>query len=346
MKPILSAGGAMTPAERFDALMLGNSLDRTPVDLFLSDIKAKLLGKSLAEYRHFEEYLVQGEILAFNTFGMDVVGVGPNLYPVAEAMGSRLCDPSDTPLAIRQFASNSVEEISSLPHVQMTDALWTYYHATSHLRHLFDRLCPVVVTLPGPMTLAALLLRTDKLLFTIQKKPDETKQLMRYVIDGLKIIIQEFAKIDVHFSLSDPVASEQIISSDIYKQYAFPATDELCRFIANRSTYAPSYHICGDTQNLWSMIEKLPISLFSIGNSTSLSEACRFFSKSKIIAGNVDAVRILLHGDPQTVKQAVHTALDSGRLCQKGFLLAPGCDIPIATPLENIRQFMKAARSF
>lgn len=346
MKPILSTGESMTPDERFHALMQGTSLDRPPVDLFLSDIKAKLLGKSLTEYRHFEEYLVQGEILAFNLFAMDFVGVGPNLYPVAEAMGSLLYDLSDAPLTVRRYALHTVEDIDSLPPLQITDSLKTYLYATKRLRHLFDRICPVVISLPGPMTLAALLLRTDKLLFAIQKKPETIKHLMRYVVNGLKIIIKEFAAIDVHFSISDPVASENIINSDIYKNYVFTPTEELCRFISDRSSYAPSYHICGDTKNLWPVIRQLPISIFSIGNSTSLSDACRFFSQSKIIAGNVDAVGVLLQGDQTTVTQAVHTALDSGMLCRKGFILAPGCDIPITTPFENIRHFIAAARSF
>lgn len=345
MKPILPVGELMTPHERFHALLNGTPMDRVPIDLFMSNIKAKFLGIALPKYWLSEDHLVLGEVLAFNKFGMDFVGIGPNFHAVAEAMGATLSYPSDAPVTVCRPAVRCIEEIDLLSPASMTDHLQMFYHATARLRELFDRLCPLVVSLPGPMTLAALLLGTETFLQDLQEKSAETKRLIDFVIGGLQNIIDPFSSLDVLFSIADPVACTNLISESSYQKYALPATLTLCRYILSRSAYAPSYHVCGNTKELWPMIRQLPIGLFSLDNTMNLSDACDFFSDSAIIAGNVDAVRILCQGNAKEINQAVRNALHAGTHCSKGFVLAPGCDLPIATPEENIRRFVQSGKS-
>ena len=61
------------------------------------------------------------------------------------------------------------------------------------------------------------------------------------------------------------------------------------------------------------------------------------------IMGNVSPIEIL-RGTPESIEQAV---IDCFRKCwdnPRGFTIAPGCDIPVQTSLENIDAYMSAAR--
>ena len=52
----------------------------------------------------------------------------------------------------------------------------------------------------------------------------------------------------------------------------------------------------------------------------------------------------ILNGTPESIEQAV---IDCFRKCwdnPRGFTIAPGCDIPVTTSLENIDAYMRAAR--
>lgn len=345
MKPVLSGLETMTPLERVRLLFQGEAIDRPPVDLFLSDIKAKFIGRSISEYWWSEEDLVLGEIVSFNRFGMDFVGVGPSLYAAAEAMGTRLKYSGNLPVTVESYALGSIEEVGSLDAFQMTKHLRIFYRAVQRLRDIFDNLCPVVVSLPGPMTMASLLLGTEKFLKDMRKKPAETELLIGCVVEGLKTLVSEFGKEDVLFGISDPAASTNLISPKNYAQYAFPATCEISEHIMRVSSYPPSYHVCGSTGKIWPVIAQLPIGIFSIDNAMDLKEACHFFSNSKIIAGNVDPVGVICHGNQDLIGDTVAEVLRQGKSCVKGFVLAPGCDIPFQTSVDNIDYFVRIAKS-
>ena len=87
MDLIINKKDKMTPIERSYAISNGLEYDRLPMDPFLGEIKARYIGKNTREYWLNEDNLVNADIAAFNKFGYDGMGVGPNAYGIAEAIG-------------------------------------------------------------------------------------------------------------------------------------------------------------------------------------------------------------------------------------------------------------------
>jgi uroporphyrinogen decarboxylase len=54
------------------------------------------------------------------------------------------------------------------------------------------------------------------------------------------------------------------------------------------------------------------------------------------LCGNFDPTAVLLQSTPQQVAEAARKCI---RLAGKKFVLMPGCEVPPATPEENIRAF-------
>ena len=81
----------MTPLERGRAIAKKRDYDRLIMDPFLGEVKARIIGKNTREYWTDEDNLVMGDILSANRFGLDGMGVGPNAYGIAEAMGAYIC---------------------------------------------------------------------------------------------------------------------------------------------------------------------------------------------------------------------------------------------------------------
>ena len=54
------------------------------------------------------------------------------------------------------------------------------------------------------------------------------------------------------------------------------------------------------------------------------------------LCGNFDPVGVLMQGKPQDVADAARRCLAEGG---ERFILQPGCEVPPATPAENVRAF-------
>lgn len=175
MKLILNNKDEMTPLERSKAIAEGKDFDRLPIDAFLGEIKARYIGKSTREYWLNEDNLVNGDIEAFNKYGLDGMGVGPNAYGIAEAIGVKAHYPEKGLICVKEHKIDKIEDGKNLDIISLKSGnLQMYYNATARLREIGDGICPVGVSLSGPITLAAFVLGTEKFLKAMVKKPDET----------------------------------------------------------------------------------------------------------------------------------------------------------------------------
>jgi uroporphyrinogen decarboxylase len=62
--------------------------------------------------------------------------------------------------------------------------------------------------------------------------------------------------------------------------------------------------------------------------------------------GNVAPVTTIGKGKPEDVISEARACLRKAYDSPKGFILSPGCQIPIGAPVENIQALMDAARIY
>lgn len=337
----------MTPIERADAIMKGKDYDRIIMDAFLGEIKARHIGKNTREYWLSEDNLVEGEVRAFNRFGLDSMGVGPNAYGIAEAIGIKAHYPKEGLIYVEKHKIDAIEEVDNLEIINLDSGnLRMYYNATARLRELGDGICPVGASISGPLTLAAFVLGTEKLLKAMIRKPDKVHKFLAYIEECTKQVVDEFSKLDIGFSMADPIASNTMISPQMYRDYAFKYSKNICDYVIKKSNTAPSYHVCGNTEKSWEYIKNIDFGVFSIDNEMDIEKSCEFFKKTHIIAGNIDPVAIICNGNREMIEKEAIRCLRAGRKCEKGFILTPGCNLPLNTPDENIDAFMDAGRKY
>lgn len=106
------------------------------------------------------------------------------------------------------------------------------------------------------------------------------------------------------------------------------------------------YHICGDTTSIVGDMVESGCDMLSIDNRVDLAHAKAVASHKVPILGNVDPVEIMYLGTPDDVDRSVKECLRKGHDCEMGYILATGCDLSGNLPMENIDQFMKAARKY
>ena len=119
MKLKIHKNDKMAPNERARAIAEERDYDRIMMDPFLGEIKARLIGKNTRQYWRNEDNLVMGDVEAVNRFGLDGMGVGPNAYGIAEAMGIVPHYPEQGLIYVEKHPIDSINEVDKLKDITL-----------------------------------------------------------------------------------------------------------------------------------------------------------------------------------------------------------------------------------
>jgi len=106
------------------------------------------------------------------------------------------------------------------------------------------------------------------------------------------------------------------------------------------------YHNCGDnTPRMVDSMLSTGAAAYHFGNAVSMKEMLEKFPSDVPVMGNVDPAGVLKMGSPETVREETLKLLGECA-SYENFTLSSGCDIPHATPWENLDAFFAAAKEF
>ena len=199
----------------------------------------------------------------------------------------------------------------------------------------------------GPMTLASHLRGTEIFMDTFDH-PDFLADLIAYceaVCLRIASLYQE-AGMDV-IAVVDPLVSQ--VSPRHFKQYLLEVYTSTFNDIRRMGAFS-SLFVCGDaTKNMDVMCQTRPDSI-SIDENIDLVSAKRITDGYNItIGGNIPLTTRMLLGNQQDNMKFVVDLLDQLNGSANGeapqnYILAPGCDMPYDTPVENTVGVLQAVR--
>ena len=107
------------------------------------------------------------------------------------------------------------------------------------------------------------------------------------------------------------------------------------------------YHNCGNNTVLMSdSILRTGCAAYHFGNSIDIHDMLVKVPKDIVVMGNVDPAGQFRGGTPESIK--AETKRIMGECCAEfpNFVISSGCDIPPASPWENIDAFFEAVEEF
>jgi len=165
----------------------------------------------------------------------------------------------------------------------------------------------------------------------------------RFVRDTLKLWVNTFGPGSLLGWNVSPTESNQVISSKQFKEFALPYQQEIYEGAQALGVSHFYTHLCGEQQlNLpyWTRFSHGDPGIISIGPELDIQEAASHFP-DQIILGNVNPT-LIQFGTPQEVYAQARLCIEKGKECPSGFILAPGCEMPVLAPLENVRMLQRA----
>ncbi len=184
----------------------------------------------------------------------------------------------------------------------------------------------------GPFTLASHL-RGNDLFMDMYDDEEYVQQLLAFCTECGKRMSDYFieAGMDV-IAVVDPLVSQ--ISSQHFEDFLSGPYKELFDHIRGKGVFS-SFFVCGDaTRNIEAMCQTGPDSICVDENVDIIAAKAITDRYNIVIGGNIPLTSIMLHGSQQDNMKYVVNLLD--KLPEyRNFIVAPGCDMPYAVPVEN-----------
>lgn len=327
----------MTGKELIHKTFQLNKTERIPWVPFVGCHGAYLTGKTAEEYLKSRGNIVQGVGEAISRYNPDGLPVAFDLQIEAEAMGCTLGWSENNPPAVISHPLSEGISLSKLNVPSPDQArIGMIMEAAGRIRQNHKDIA-LYALITGPFTLGLHLLGTS-----IFMKMLEDEQYIHDLLEFTKEVALRMtdyyldAGCDV-IALVDPMTSQ--IGPDQFAEFiSAPATD-IFEYIRSKNALS-SFFVCGYAQqNIEEMCKCKPDNV-SVDENIPLDFVRDTALKHEIsFGGNLKLTVVLLTGTPEDCMTEAMDAMETGG--KKGFILAPGCDLPMSTPPENIEAITK-----
>lgn len=333
----------LTPRERFGLLVIDEPQDRVPVFPLVTAHAARIAGVSLRDYYTDGRAMAHSQLVAQEHYGIDFISFFSEVGLVAEALGSEYAYPEDDLplLSVPKWPDlSSVDDAVADP---LRDGrLRVYLDAITDAWEARGDTVPILAYVPAPFTTAQQLVDPEAFLTGLLVEPKRVQALLEYATASTTRFCRAIIGAGGLPILVDPLASGSVISAEHYREFALPSEAAVIRYL-HRFDLDIVLHICGDTNPIVGLMPETGADLLSIDRIAIESAVAGAGDRCRVV-GNFDTSELLL-AEPVAIEREVAAMVAAGRACPRGFVAATGCEVPVDTPPENVRAFVRAARA-
>lgn len=331
----------MTGRERVLKAIKCEEVDRIPWVPFVGSHGGFLINKSADEYLKSATLIAKGTQAAIEKYKPDGIPVTFDLQIEAEVLGCEVTWSKDNPPAVSKHPLANGVKLEDLA-VPGSDQgrIKTVLEAAEILRRTNPDIA-LYATIAGPFTLALHLLGTD-IFMKMFDEVDYIHQLLAFCKDVCKAMSKYYidAGCDV-VAVVDPMTSQ--IGPDQFREFVHEPAMKTFEYIRECGA-AGSFFVCGHAQQNIKEMCGCKCDNVSIDENIPLDYVRDICVEQGIsFGGNLQLTTVLLLGSPVDAQKNAISCMEVAG--EKGFLLAPGCDLPYATPPENLESIIKVVES-
>ncbi len=323
----------MTGRELVLQAIAGQEVERIPWVPFCGVHSASLIGKNAKDCLQSADLAVAAQREAVKRYKPDGLPVMFDLQIEAEVLGCELKWGEDNPPAV---VSHPLEDgavaLADLRLPQPGDGRLPIVCETARrLRAEFPDVA-LYGLITGPFTLALHLLGTS-IFMKMYDAPEEIDNLLKFCAEVGKSMADFYinAGCDV-VAIVDPMTSQ--IGPEQFRQFCLAPAATIFNHVRAKGRKS-SFFVCGHAQQNIEVMCDCGCDNISIDENIPLDyvrDVCR--RKNVSFGGNLQLTVVMLTGTADDNRRNAIECMEIGG--NRGFILAPGCDIPFATPPANI----------
>jgi MtaA/CmuA family methyltransferase len=334
----------MTGKERILKALAGEATDSLPLMPITMMFAGDTAGIRYGEYARDHRKMVEAQLRVAEKYDIDYVSVISDPAREAADLGATVEWFDDQPPAIVESRAliDDKAKLKSLRPPDMT--------APGRMRDriegigLFKRQVGeeklIEGWVEGPCAQAADLRGLNTLMIDFSDDPEFVEALFEFIV-GMEL---EFAKAQVEagadlIGVGD--AASSLVGPRLYERRVFPFEQRLVKGIQAMGAKV-RLHICGNTRKILRWMGECGADMVDLDYLSPVSEGRAAMGPGQVIAGNLDPVRALRDGTPESVKAAI---AECHAQAGARYIVAAGCEVPRGTPEANLRAMTEYARS-
>ena len=333
----------MKSIDRIRSTIRFEETDRVPVFSHIFGFSSRIKRIPLKDYLNSGELLALCQLEAWKRFGYDGVTAFADNSLEAEAIGARISyNDNDEYPHIAEYCLNDIRhwKCLSMPDPEEDGRMPVLLDACRILRNEVGEETAVVGTVQGPMTLAGQLIGIEKLIYGIVDYPKDFWNLLNFTTQAMIIFGKALIKAGAHvIHVFDPAASCSVINKAVFSEYILPHLKQAFRAYKDSGDPLCWLNITGQTEKILPLFPETGADLFNIDYLVPISTAMEKLPHH-CINGNIKPFSFI-SDKTKNIQRATKDLLKETQ-SRGGFILSPGCEIPLESQVSNVEAMVKA----
>ncbi len=326
----------MTSKERIYATLAGESVDRMAVTPIFMAWAANFIGRPYRDYYLDGDVLVDAQIAVTKAFGIDQVSAISDPWREASAYGMEFEYPEEGVGKPADVVLKDADDLAGLKNVDLRKAERTKQRIESVRRMAKEigKTHSVLGWVEGPFAEYSDLRGLETAMLDLIDSPAFFMGAAEAIIDNqIKFAVAQVKAGADMIGVGDAAAS--LISPNAYKEFVLPLEKKLFDAI-HEAGAAVKLHICGNVKNHVELMAETGADIIDLDWMVPIGQTRELLGPDVTLCGNFDPAAVLLQSSAEEVAEAATACIKAGG---ERFILMPGCEVPPATPEENIRAF-------
>lgn len=329
----------MNARERLDAFYAGQKVDRLPNLTIVGSVVTRYTGIDLETYCKDARAMADAAILAARDLGLDYVQIAADLAREAEGYGTELQYSTTALPTVVKPVLTDITEVDSLKvkHTADIPRVAALVDATAYALEKEPDIYPMTAAI-GPTTVAGNIRGVEDFLVDFFDEPEAVKTLLEMVTETALDFINELAKVGAKYIyVPDPVAS--LLSPATYEEFILPLHQRIYAAMKAHGI-GGRLHMCGNTDRILPYSCRSGAYIIDVDHATDFAKAVEAVGDACVLNGNIDPVADVFKCTPEHTKEAILRCAQETAGHRAMFM--PGCELPTATPIENIKAIHEA----
>lgn len=324
----------MTSMERLRAVLAGQPVDKHPNMNIAMALVARNAGVSYREYVQDYRKLVEGNLRCVERYGFDTVSAISDPMREASAYGAALTFPEDgVPYSAEPLLRDGLDA-SLLRRFDVFESERTLDRilAVEAFRQAVGDEIPIIGWVEGVLAETADLRGISNLMMDLAEEEEDLEAVMEVIFTQQCRFAKAQVDAGAHLiGVGNAVAS--LIGPLLYGRYCMEFDRRLIEFIHACGALV-KLHICGNIQPILPQLAQIGPDILDIDWMVDFAAAVDIVrGKPTSVCGNLDPVAVLMQGTPLQVEEKLRACMAAGDATT---LYAAGCEVPVATPEENL----------
>ncbi len=334
----------MNSRERVLAFLAEQRVDRLPCMPLTMMFASDYIGRKYLDYATDFRVEVEGQIRVAEDFDFDYVTFCTDPACEAADAGAPVVYFPDQPPAMDE-ANGLLSDKRRLATLRVPDPfspgrMNNGIKAVALFKERVGTTKLIEAWVEGPCAEAADLRGINQLMLDFYDDRDFIRDLFEFVVE----MELAFARAEIRagadlIAIGDAAAS--LVGPRFYESMVWPYEKKMVDAIHAMGARV-RLHICGDTRAILEGIGRLGCEIVDLDFLTPVAQAREKFGPRPAIMGNIDPVRTLRDGTPDTILREL---TECHRQAGERFVVGAGCEVPRDTPPENVRALSAYARA-